>query len=158
MNFNNLYEINLPKSLTTIGTSSFSNTSISKLILPDNFISLGANAFKNVTTLNEVYIPRSFEISNATSFVGCTNLRKVYYNGTLEDWLNITFGDGSNPTYLGASLFLQNKKLEGNIIIPTSITHIKQYALIGTPYITSITIPNSVVYIGVSAFANCSNL
>ena len=158
LNFNNLYEINLPKSLTTIGTSSFSNTSISKLILPDNFISLGTNAFKNVTTLNEIYIPRSFKISNAYSFTGCTNLRKVYYEGTLEDWLNIKFAEQGNPTNNGASLFLQNKKLEGTVIIPDSITHINTDALRGTLYITEIIIPNSVVYIGTFAFLGCKNI
>ena len=158
LNFNNLYEINLPKSLTNIRQNAFSKTSISKIVFPDGFYQLDANAFTSVTTLSEVYIPRSFKISNANSFSGCTNLRKVYYNGTLEDWLNIKFAEQGNPTNNGASLFLQNKKLEGTVIIPDSITHINTDALRGTLYITEIIIPNSVVYIGVAAFYNCNDL
>ena len=156
--FSNLYEINLPESLIYIGQGAFRQTKISKLILPKKVQQLGLDSFRDVTTLSEVNIPKSFKISNAYSFLGCTNLRKVYYDGTLEDWLNIAFENYSNPTYFGAFLFLQNKKLEGDIIIPNSITHIKQYVLIGTHYITSIIISNSVVYIGTAAFQNCSGL
>ena len=157
-NFSNLYEISLPKSLTNIGQNAFSKTSISKIVFPDGFYQLDANAFTSVTTLSEVYIRRSFKISNTNSFAGCTNLRNVYYEGTLEDWLNIKFADQGNPTNNGASLFLQNKKLEGIVIIPDSITHINTNALRGTLYITEIIIPKSVIYIGEAAFYNCIDL
>ena len=44
------------------------------------------------------------------------------------------------------------------IVIPNSITSIKQYAFWGCTWLTSVTIPDSVMSIGSGAFYNCTDL
>ena len=48
--------------------------------------SIGAGAFKDMTSLTEVYIPKSMIYIYGDAFKGCTNLSKVYYGGSSSDW------------------------------------------------------------------------
>lgn len=155
----NIHDIRFPNTVTIIGNASFFRTSISSLTLPDNISYIDNNSFSSISTLQEVYIPKSFKQSNANSFSNCINIKNVYYEGTLEDWLNIVFYDGGNPTYFGkASLYIQGKKLKGEVIIPNTITRINNNAFCGIPDITSIVILDSVISIGNHSFNNCSSL
>ena len=58
-NIKKLSVINLPVSLTSIGASAFSGSSIKKAIIPDNVTSVGGDAFAYCSSLNTVYIGKS---------------------------------------------------------------------------------------------------
>jgi hypothetical protein len=64
----NLTNIVLPNGLTDIGYAAFSNCNIRELILPKSVIHIGFAAFANQSIT-------------------------VYYEGTADDWYNITFDD-----------------------------------------------------------------
>ena len=118
----------------------------------------GVGAFSNIT---ELVIPNSVVRFGNSNFTKCSKLTKVNYLGTLEDWLNITISPSSFnshlPTVNTHSLYLNDVKLEGHIIIPDNITAIKTYALAGIEDITSIDF-NNVTTIYSLAFSGCSGL
>ncbi len=92
------------------------------------------------------------------SFGDCSSLTTVNYLGSIEDWCNISFsGYGSNPLHRGANLCL-NGELVTDIVIPDTVTQIKDYAFYGCKSLTSVKIGSGVTSIGAYAFYDCSSL
>jgi len=94
---------------------------------------------------------------------GCTSLTNVYYNGTIEDWCNISFSSSSsNPMCYASHFYMLDENNEykevTEIVIPETVTKIGDYKFYGFGNITNITIPNSVISIGKSAFGGCTSL
>lgn len=102
-------------------------------------------------------------MANSVTFIGygafynCNSISALYYNGSIDQWCNIVFnGYGSNPLQYAHNLYIDNA-LVTEMIIPESVTSIKDYAFMGGTCISSFTIPNTVTNIGDLAFCNCSN-
>lgn len=108
-------------------------TTIRKIVLPETLSQIGTRAFSNCTGLNSLTIN--------------SDLQKVYtvdntfYNiGANSDYLDVVFGP--EVTAIPSNLFdSPYSKTEGYY-----------------PHITSVTIPDSVTSIGLSAFGNCHDL
>lgn len=117
----------------------------------DNF------AFEIRPGLKSIVIPDSVTEIGSSAFSGCTSLTSVYVTD-ISAWCNISFGNYySNPLCNGANLYL-NGNLVTNLVIPDTVTEIKDYAFSGCSSLTSVTIPDSVTTIGLLAFNNCSSL
>lgn len=69
------------------------NTDISEFKIPDHIKRINYNAFKNCHELETVYIPKSVTSIDSGVFSECRNLKKIIYDGTIDDWNNITFSD-----------------------------------------------------------------
>lgn len=87
----------------------------------------------------------------------------IYYEGTIEDWCNITFSIFClNPMKYAKHFYMKDNNNEykevKTIIIPNTVTEIGDYQFHGFNNITSITIPNSITSIGRLAFAECRSL
>lgn len=87
----------------------------------------------------------------------------LYYNGTLEDWCNITFLDfESCPFTYGKNLYLLNSNNEYyqviDLIIPDTIETINFGAFYNFDFVETVTITNNVNSIGAFAFYGCANL
>lgn len=82
----------------------------------------------------------------------------------IEAWCNIYFESYySNPLsydyyYRRKSNLYVNGELLTDLIIPNSITGVKDYAFGGCQSLTSVLIPEGISYIGERAFDGCSNL
>ncbi len=118
--------------------------------------SIGASAFANQTLLNEISIPSSVERIGLGAFEGCRNLRKMtvpFIGNSLNGTTNTHFG------YIFGALEYTNH----NVKVPSSLKtinitggdRIANNAFAGCIRITSITIPNTVESIGMSAFDEC---
>ena len=142
--------LTIPSSVTYNGTT-YSVTSI------------GESAFYYCSGLTSVTIPNSVTSIDNYAFEECSGLTSVYYTGDVAGWCGITFGsetfgsEKANPLYYAHNLYI-NGSLVTDLVIPSGVTEIKDYAFKGATCLTSVTIPNSVTSIGESAFEDCSGL
>lgn len=136
----------------------------SNVIIPDELsgypvVGIGSNAFAKKTFIEAVFIPDSVKSFGTGAFSGCSGLSRVEYDGTLNDWFDISFGDYSaNPNYYAQNLFINDEHIEGKIVMPDGLTKVPNAVLAGCKDITEVVIPESVISIGKSAFDRCSGL
>ena len=108
----------------------------------ENYV-IGAEAFKNNSSLTIVTIPNSVTSIGNNAFYDCTRL------------INVTIGNG--VTSIGDYAFEYCSSLT-SITIPNSVTSIGNEAFRYCTGLTSVTIPNSVTSIGDFSFSGCYSL
>ena len=87
----NLTSVTIPDSVTSIDDFTFYNCeSLTSVIIPDSVTSIGHSAFYGCKNLASVTIPDSVTSIFQFAFNGCKSLTDVYYNGTEEEWNQIT--------------------------------------------------------------------
>ena len=148
----------VPSSVTTIGNYAFFyHKSLTSLTIPDSVTSIGANAFYGCSSLTSATISNSLANIGANAFHGCSKLAKIYI-ANVDTWCNIA--GLSNLTSYGTSgkqLYLKNELIT-ELVIPSGVTSIDNYAFNRFTNLTSVTIPNSVTNIGDYAFSGCTSL
>ena len=118
---------------------------------------INSYAFTGFGSLTSVEIPNSVRSIGNNAFYGCSSLTKVDYTGTMDEWVEIEFGNAeSNPLYYTENLYI-NDQLVTEVNIATA-TKINSYAFTSFDSLTSVTIGDSVEYLGDYAFDDCSNL
>ena len=131
---------------SVIGAYAFINCkSIENLTLPDELTAIGVIAFTGCTSLKSIEIPASVTQIGGVAFYGCTGLESLIFGNGIQinTIYNITFGNC-------ASL----KSIE----IPASVTEIWNNAFDGCASLTSIIVPGGVTSIYNSAFRDCTAL
>ncbi len=143
---------------------------LTSIEIPNNVESIGSSAFYGCSSLTSIEIPSSVTSIGGSAFYYCSSLQNVYYDGTIEEWCNITFSIyDSNPMYYATNFYLlddngdvcyngNNYSLLTELIIPNTITSINKYQFYGFNELTSLVMPNSITSIGYEAFCNCSSL
>jgi hypothetical protein len=144
--------------------------------IPNGVTSIADDAFEYCSRLSGVTIPGSVTSIGAWAF-GDSGLPSVTIPGSVTNIGNLAFAGfgpltnitvaGDNLNYASAGGILFNKAmttlvqypqvLTGSYTIPSSVTNIGDYAFIYSS-LSSVTIPNSVIGIGVESFWNDGNL
>ena len=118
--------------------------------------SIGNKAFNNCSELISVTIPNSVMSIGYDAFYECSGLTAVYYTGDIAGWCGIEFGGiFANPLSNAHNLYVSNA-LVTDLVIPSTVTTIKNYTFKNATCLTSITIGNLIDSIGWSAFEDCS--
>ena len=154
-----LTSISIPNSVTVIGSGAFKGcTGLTNITIPDNVTKIGVGAFYGCTGLTEITIPDSATEFGKYAFALCKNLISVHISD-LVAWCKIRYGStDANPLYYANELYLNGKLIEGDLVIPDSLTSIARSAFRNCSGLTSVTIPDDVTIIGAGAFANCKNM
>lgn len=182
-------EIQIPDSVETISTNAFHNCQdLESITLPASLKTIESGAFSYCRNLSEIELPTSLTTIEISVFDGCSSLETVFYDGSLEQWSQITASNGflgdSSPSlvmndYTAQFISVKDENdpypppktvtitkytgTESTVILPSTInswpvTKIGEAAFQDNTTITSVTIPASVTEIGSNAFAGCTNL
>lgn len=136
---------------------------IRRLVIPEGTKQINNYAFYNCGILTAT-IPSSVRQFGKSVFGGCSDLQKITYP-SLEDYLSLTYdSEECLPTEGNNSqIYIGDKSLDEllgipNLVIPSSVTRIPDYAFWGNSRIQTVTIPSTVTEIGKYAFGECAAL
>ena len=88
-----LTSIVIPDSVTYIGYEAFSVcNSLTSVVIGDGVTYIENGAFSSCYSLTSVVIGSGVTSIGSNVFSSCDNLTDIYYNGTYEDWYNISIG------------------------------------------------------------------
>ena len=151
--------------VTSIEQSAFSeSTSLTNLVVSEGITSIGQLAFQNCSNLVSIELPSTLKSSGSYAYSKCSSLQNVYYNGTIENWCNISLENFfASPMYFAKSNFYQKDsngtwQVVTEIVIPDTVTVIKDYSFSYFRNVTSIKLPSYVTSIGVESFRGCASL
>lgn len=144
--------------ITDIESGAFKDcTNLTSVILSDGLRHIHSWAFKNCTNLTNITIPDSVIDISDYAFQGCGNLTNVYITD-MEAWCKLWFGkNDANPLCYADNLYLNNE-LVTELIIPNTITEIKDYTFYSCGSLQSVVIHKGVTSIGEYAFRSCHGL
>ena len=123
--------------------------------IPSTVKAIIDNAFKNCNELNTISIGNSVTDIGASSFDKCTGLKKVKINN-LGPWCLINFAnETANPLYNGHNLIVEDAEII-DLILPQTVSTVKDYAFINCNQFKSITIPENIYSLGKKVFEGCN--
>lgn len=141
------------------------NESLTRLILPDNLKSIGANAFYGCKYLSgSLNIPEGVTEIQRGAFNGCTALNgtltlpsTLKYLGTCGNDDNKETSDEGTDYYGG--VFQNCKNLTGNLILPDNLELIRGYCFAGcSGFYGDLKLPSQLKRMGNCAFQDCSGV
>ena len=139
---------------------------VKDLVIPNSVTSIGSSAFSGCSGLTSVTIPNSVESIEYGAFYDCSGLTSVTIGNSVTSIGDLAFCGcfgltsvtiGNSVTSIGNDAFCGCYGLT-SVTIPNSVTSIGGEAFFGCFGLTSVTIGNSVESIGVNAFNGCSGL
>lgn len=143
--------------LKTIGKFTFYNCGTIKSLsfAGNNIVTIGESAFYG-TGLNSVTLPASVTQIDRDAFDRASNINTLNYDGTLSNWLGITFGDAdANPLSKGIALNIKNGSEYTSVTSINVTANVGAYTFTGCTGITEVNITGDYT-IGTDAFKNCN--
>ena len=162
--------------VTSIGVKAFYlRRNLTSMIIPDGIMSIGNDAFNGCNGLMNVTIPDSVTSIGDGAFNQCTKLTSVTIGSGVTNIGRYAFFycenlmsfvvNANNANYKSENGLLLSKDgktlingINGDVVIPDSVTTIQNAAFFGRRNLTNVTIPDSVTHIEYNAFCGCSSL
>ena len=142
----NSNQINIPNTVTSIGSYAFYNTAIcGPLYIPNSVTEIGEGAFENCMNLNFLSLQSNLKRIGNRAFKACR------FSGRLTI--------PNSVTEIGDYAFYKCNSFNKDLILSENLKKIGSYAFAGCKKFSegNLTIPNSVTEIGDGAFSDCSS-
>ena len=157
----------IPDGVVSLGDNSFHEcTNLTSVTIPDSVTSIGSRAFDSCSRLYSVSIGSGVRNIGADAFTMSyanpddwypyydTWLSEVHIHD-LAAWCRISFAnEKATPFWYAHTLFLNGEPLR-DLLIPSGITKLGQYAFYGISGLTNVIISDDVTSIGSHAFDDC---
>lgn len=142
----NLIDVYIPENITEICNYSFLDCrALTGLTLHDGIESIGGRAFEGCKSIQTLKLPANLTYLGGWAFQDCSGLTDVEISSGLTSILALTFGGCDALTSV---TFADNSQL----------TSIEQDVFVRCRSLSSITVPDSVTFIGHETFLGCINL
>ena len=156
------FRIILPEGLTSIGKYAFRNSDLSEITLPSSLTEISDGAFSytylvsidlptSVTSIGEKTFYYAYDLTEVTGGEGLIYIGKDAFAETP------LYNNASGAVYIGSVLYSYKGETE-TLTVKAGTLGIADYALSGNVSLRNLELPEGVVYIGKSAFADCRNL
>ena len=131
--------------------------SLTSLTIEEGVKSIGECAFDHCEGLTSVTIPNSVKSIGEYVFRYCEGLTSVTIPNSVTEMAQTAFWycNLTTPLYNDTYFFFHDGYIQGACVIPEGIQYIQRMAFSDSKYMTSVTIPASVVTIGDRAFLKC---
>ena len=162
----NIKKVIIEDGVTQIGRCAFASCrQLTEVTIASSVVSIGFEAFKNCELLEKISLPDSVTDIAEEAFSGCKNLSEITVPAALKHigenafrntaWLK---EQSDGLVYLGNSLYTAKGTLTGEVEAREGTYCIADRALYDQKEVTSLTLPESVEYIGSGAFTACTKL
>lgn len=142
--------------VTAISVGAFYLSAITSIEVPDSVTSIGEMAFLGCTSLKSVKLSTGVAKIDKNAFGSCSALQEIQ---VAKDNPNFSSLNGVLYSKKQDTLIIYPAaKTDAAYIIPSCVTAVAMYAFSENPYLETLTIPNSLIKVGDSAFYNCKNL
>ena len=138
--FGNEESINIPKTIQTIGSYSFSGKQLKFVNIPYTVSNIGEGAFSSCISLQRVILPDTITRIEDETFSLCTSLQFVKMPQSLS-----SIGDGA---------FYECSSLQ-NVVFPKTLTFIGHRAFSWCNSLEQVVFPDALESIGGEAFSHC---
>ena len=159
-------KVQLPSTLTTIHYGAFQNcTALKQITLPESMTFIEGGAFQNCSALSSILVPQNVTYLGASAFSGCTSLTSATLpqaitrisSGLFENCSSLTTVQASSAlTSIGSRAFAETSALS-SFTFPQTLTAVGAESFTGSGIVNA-NLPQSVTYLGVGAFADCTKL
>ena len=163
-----LYSVTMPNTIKTIGKSAFGNCTVLKSItIPSSVEVIEKGAFNGCTAITSFVIPNSVKRIEAGAFYACTKLSSITFSNSLYDVGYDAFGytkwfnsKSNGLVYAGPVAYKYKDTIpQGTSVnIQNGTLGIAEQCFLDCTGLSSITIPETVIYIGNSALQGCKGL
>lgn len=171
--------LDIPDSVTYIGSYAFSYTLIQTFTVPAGVTVLEGALFSSCGNLESVVIHEGVTDIEGYAFQLCSALKDIYYCGSSEEWESITISENGNSSLTNATIHYNYGKISGtcgetlnwsfdeeskvlSITGSGEMDNLASFEKYGwsslKDQIEAIEFGNAVVSVGSNAFAGCPNL
>lgn len=164
----NLENVTLPDSITHIGSYAFEGCSkIAEIDLSDSLTTINNMTFFDCSGLRSITIPDNVTVIEDSAFLYCTNLNEINIPENITRIENKAFDEtayvNNSSNWIDNTLYIDDCILkyngtDSNYVVKDGIKLIADRAFSNCTTLIEIEIPDSVNYIGLGAFRDCSNL
>ena len=114
-------------------------------------------AFYNCSKIKNIRLNKVITDISTSAFFGLSGMENVYFDGSIEEWCNINC-TSYRPNYYANHLYINGELLQGELVIPSTITNVPSYAFAGATDISSIKLSSKLSSVGANAFIKCTGL
>lgn len=153
---NGLLNITIGNNVISLGQEAFSGCrGLTAISLPNSLTTIKDWAFSNCRVLTSVTIPQNVASIGQAAFGGCFSLTEI---NVISENTNFCSADGVVFNKAMTTLVQYPGGVQGDYIIPNSVTAVAAGAFWNCPNITGIKIPSGVTSLGERGFSACKGL